>query len=326
MKELYDGKEYSPIREEYNMVRNKFLAITLSALLVFISGCNLAAPAAGTTPVAASATDPVPGVPLETQVALAVAATYDAQTAVANSAAATLAAMVSNTPEFTFTPSLTPTLTFTLTPNAPMVSVSVQTNCRSGPGSAYDIVGVFNVGQTSEIVGRSAATNYWIVKLPSNPTLTCTLWGQYATVVGDTSGLPVVNPPPTPTPKFTNTPTPNFTVSFVDTTSCSGEYAFQFQVDNTGSITWESIRIILTDNTAASTTTHVLDSFRSYEVCAVESNQLNLEPGEGGHVANVNPGQLSYDPAGHNFTAVFRLCSLDGLAGTCLDKTITFTP
>jgi hypothetical protein len=239
------------------MYKNKFLAISVTALLVFVSGCNLAS-----APVVVPATNPPPVVPLETQVAQAVAATYSVQTAIANAAAATLAAMVTNTPEntltpeFTLTPSLTPTLTFTLTPNAPMVSVSVQTNCRSGPGSAYDIVGVFNVGQTSEVVGRSAATDYWIVKLPSNPALTCTLWGKYATVVGNTSGLPVVNVPPTPTPKVTNTPTASFTVTYYAIEVCgAADWGIKFQISNNGSVTWESNRVIATDSITAESNT-----------------------------------------------------------------------
>ena len=41
--------------------------------------------------------------------------------------------------------------------------------------------------------------NYWIVNNPDRPG-ECWLWGQYASVSGDTSSLPVRTPPPTPTP------------------------------------------------------------------------------------------------------------------------------
>lgn len=305
----------------------KYMAIFASIFLILASGCNLP----GGTPVISGNTQD-PAIAIQTQVAGIVASTQAAQTALAEMVESTLAAMGTSTPEFTFTPSLsqtstfTPTPTVTLTPEVPMVSISVQTNCRSGPGTAYDKIGVMNVGETAEVVGISVYNDYWIIKLPANPAIICWLWGKYATVSGNTSGLPVSNPPPTPTPVATFTPVPNFSVSFVDNTFCAPQYAFQFQVDNTGSITWESIRIVVTDNTSMTTTTHTLDSFRSYEGCAIESNQLNLDPGEGGHVTNINPGQLSYNPSGHHFTAVFTLCSANGLAGTCLDKTITFNP
>ena len=299
----------------------KITVIFTLVFLIFTSGCNLPA---GIPLIGGDSPDPA--VVAQTQLAEIVASTYAAQTALAFAVNSTMAALATNTPEFTYTPSLTPTPTFTITPTVPMVSVSVQTNCRSGPGTPYDKIGVVNVGQTAEVVGRSIYSDYWIIKLPSNPAITCWLWGQYATVVGNTAGLPSINPPPTPTPKATLTPAPNFSVSFVDNTSCAPQHAFQFQVDNTGSVTWESIRITVKDNTTSTTTTHTLDSFRSYEGCTIESNQLNLEPGEGGHVANISPGQLAYDPSGHNFTAIFTLCSQDALLGTCLEKTITFNP
>jgi len=54
----------------------------------------------------------------------------------------------------------------TPTPGAPHVSVSVETNCRSGPGSAYAILGILKVGETAEVVGRSVFNDNWIIKLP----------------------------------------------------------------------------------------------------------------------------------------------------------------
>ena len=301
------------------MFMKKFLASIALTSLVFISACNLP----GGQP-AITKTPPAPAVPIETQVALGVAATAAAQTELANAVASTLAALATNTPEHTFTPSFTatssftPTPTVTLTPSVPMVSVSVETNCRSGPGTAYDSLGILSVGKNAEVVGRGAG-DYWIIKLPSNLAVTCWLWGQYATVVGNTTGLPVFIPPPTPTPAQ------NFTVSFLDTTACAPQYAFQFQVNNTGSITWESINIIITNTTTDTTTTPTLDSFRSYEGCPLEMDNLNLEPGEGGHVSNI-PGQLNYDPSGDHFTATFKLCSENGLTGICMEKTISFNP
>ncbi len=82
----------------------------------------------------------------------------------------------------------------------------------------------------------------------------------------------------------------------------------------------------LTDNTTATVFSHTRDSFRSYSGCVMEIEQQDLMPGESGTVSNVNPGQILYNPAGHNFTAVFRICSANGLAGTCLDKTLSFNP
>jgi hypothetical protein len=108
----------------------------------------------------------------------------------------------------TFTPTitLTPTSVPTGTSSVPMVSVSVDTNCRTGPGVVYDYVTGLLVGEKAEVVGKytSVSPTYWIIKKGS---ITCWLYGQYATVEGDISGLPEMVPPPSPTPVPTDTPT-----------------------------------------------------------------------------------------------------------------------
>lgn len=117
---------------------------------------------------------------------------------------------------FTATTALTPTITFTLPPSVPTVSVSVDTNCRTGPGVVYErLTGLF-VGERAEVIGKytSVTPNYWIIKKGS---VTCWLWGQYATVEGNTSNLPEMVPPPSPTPTFTPTPTVTPTITLTAT-------------------------------------------------------------------------------------------------------------
>ncbi|MBL8050610.1 MAG: hypothetical protein JNM46_05255 [Anaerolineales bacterium] len=112
----------------------------------------------------------------------------------------------SATPEFTATPQFTATPGASPTPSVPTVSVSTNTNCRTGPGLVYDLLGGLNVGQTAEIVGKNSSTGYWIIKLPNSATI-CWLFPQYATVSGNTANLPEYPVPPTPTPTKTSTPT-----------------------------------------------------------------------------------------------------------------------
>lgn len=102
-------------------------------------------------------------------------------------------------PASTSTPEFTPTITLTPTPSVPTVTVSVNTNCRTGPGTQYDIIGALVIGQSAEVVGKNSASNSWIIKTPGG-TGNCWLWGQYATVSGNTSGLPEYAIPSTPTP------------------------------------------------------------------------------------------------------------------------------
>ena len=106
-------------------------------------------------------------------------------------------------------PSNTPAplaVTFTGTPSAPEVRVTSNTNCRTGPSTAYDLVFTLNPGQTVPVVGKNTPTNYWIINNASGGT--CWLWGQNVVVTGDTSILPEYPPPPVPTAKFTKTPKP----------------------------------------------------------------------------------------------------------------------
>jgi hypothetical protein len=95
-----------------------------------------------------------------------------------------------------------------------MVSVSVDTNCRTGPGIVYDrLTGLF-VGEKAEVIGKftSVSPPYWIIRKDS---VTCWLWGQYASVEGNTANLPEMVPPPSPTP--TRTPTPSVTPTIAQT-------------------------------------------------------------------------------------------------------------
>ncbi|MBL8103473.1 MAG: hypothetical protein JNM02_13140, partial [Anaerolineales bacterium] len=110
------------------------------------------------------------------------------------------------TPGFTSTPGPTSTAEFTPTPSVPEVTVSTNTNCRTGPGTQYDLVGGLLVGQKAVVVGKNTSTGYWIINNPGQSG-TCWLWGQYATVSGNTAGLTEYAIPPTPTPSPTSTPT-----------------------------------------------------------------------------------------------------------------------
>jgi len=84
-----------------------------------------------------------------------------------------------STPEPTFTSAPV----FTETPAKVFVTVSANTNCRSGPTVDYEIIGALTIGQQAEVVGKSSTTNYWIINNPNGPG-TCWLWGEHATING----------------------------------------------------------------------------------------------------------------------------------------------
>jgi uncharacterized protein YgiM (DUF1202 family) len=210
------------------MIWKRIVTLIAAIALISLSACHLQAL----------------GPPLEGAVATALAQTQAAQTSLANALAGTLTAMIPATPTLTptspFTPTITdtPTPTFTLTLAAPMVSVSMDTNCRTGPGNVYDLIGGLKIGETAAVVGRDAYNQYWIIKNPDNLG-TCWIWGKYATVAGDTSKLPVIAAPPTPTPVPAVT---NVTVamgkSVVHVSSCIG----------TGHVGFQGVTVTITTN------------------------------------------------------------------------------
>ena len=166
--------------------------LTLLSLALLLSACGF------------------PSADVEDQVALSIAQTQLAQSQTALAGAdkgptretdsPLPVPTATQTPEPSKTP--TPTLTLTLTEESPTISVSVDTNCRSGPGKQYDIIGALLVGETAQVIGRTAGGQYWIVQNPDRAG-ECWLWDTYATVTGPTDSLPIYTPPPTPTPQFT---------------------------------------------------------------------------------------------------------------------------
>jgi hypothetical protein len=291
------------------MKHKMIIAVFIIPILLVISACNL----------------PISPIVQGDMLATLSAQTMSAQTNVADIVAGTLGAMATDTPPFTLTPSLTPSLTFTpsptLTPTPAVVtvSVSVDTNCRTGPGKVYDMTGSLLVGQTAEVVGRAADNQYWVIRDPKNPSNICWLWGYYATLTGNTGILPAFTPPPTPTP------VPSFTFSYNFWGVGPGYQCFKFDVKNTGAVTWESYAITLHNGAHATTATASSNEFIGYDNwCISTGSQLDLTPGETG-TASVKTF-IAYNPAGETFDVTLKLCSENGLVGTCVSKTITFIP
>lgn len=104
------------------------------------------------------------------------------------------------------TPMSLPTNTVTPTYSVPMLTIRDATNCRTGPGKAYELIVLYPVNRTLEIVGRYEPGNFWLVKSAESPTGTCWLWGEFADVVGSYWAVASVTPPPTPVATITPLP------------------------------------------------------------------------------------------------------------------------
>lgn len=244
-----------------------------------------------------------------------------------------------STPTITLTqvPSSTPFPTFTAVRGVPQVSVSVPTNCRMGPGTAYARVGALLVGEVAEVLGRSAdGRNYWIIRNPDRPGELCWLWGEFATLTGSTGALPAFTPPPTPTPlptftptrtpTVTNTPVPTagFTASYNGMENCTGTgWWVELQLQNTGGITFRSIAMTVRDTTTGTDLSLFSEDFTNRNGCTESDARAELSPGG---TRLVSSPVFTEDPSGRALRATITLCSNPGQSGTCITQPTNFTP
>ncbi len=83
-------------------------------------------------------------------------------------------------------------------PEKPTLTVSVNTNCRSGPSIKYPITGSIVTNSSFEVVARAPGSEpYVIIKNPGGGA-DCWAWLEHATITGDISGLPTVAIPAVP--------------------------------------------------------------------------------------------------------------------------------
>jgi len=90
-----------------------------------------------------------------------------------------------------------------------------QINVRSGPGTFYDKVGVLLTGQQVPAKGRSVGGEWVYIEYPGVTGSAAWVYSPLVEVFG--GELPIVEPPPTPTPLITATIDPTLAAQFVVT-------------------------------------------------------------------------------------------------------------
>lgn len=86
-------------------------------------------------------------------------------------------------------------------------------NVRAGPSTvAYEIVGVMVTGQQVPALGRSPGADWIQIAYPGVPGGVAWIWSDLVEVRGS---LPVIEPPPTPTPAVTATIDPTLAAQFL---------------------------------------------------------------------------------------------------------------
>ena len=96
-------------------------------------------------------------------------------------------------------PKPTPVTHITPSPTGATLKVRVPTNCRVGPGKAYEILSVLHTGKTANVVARHESQDFWVIENPEGSGY-CWVWGYYAAITGSKTDIPIWEAPPTPTP------------------------------------------------------------------------------------------------------------------------------
>jgi hypothetical protein len=225
---------------------------------------------------------------------------------------------------------ITPEMIATPTLEALTLTINKNSNCREGPANYYPLVVTLNAGDKVVVLGRNSHGDYFNVRPSGSSNESCWVWANYATLSGNTSGLPVFTAVPGPTLTFTPTPTatqaPTFSGKYISLTSCGAVYSLRFFIQNPSNTTWQSIRISILDNDTSTNFVHSSNTFTSYNGCSVEVSQNDLAKGEEGYVTTFNPGQFGYDPTGHSLTVTITLFSADNQNGTSSSHTYNVTP
>ena len=107
----------------------------------------------------------------------------------------TLQAFTQQAPTATSTSTPEPTATATAPFIPPVLTVSADTHCTTGPGTSYGIVFTLHPGTLAVPVAKDTAVNYWVIDAPNYAGSSCWISGQYATVTGNINNLPEVSAP-----------------------------------------------------------------------------------------------------------------------------------
>lgn len=103
-----------------------------------------------------------------------------------------------------------PTATF----EGPTILVPELVNVRLGPAVEYDQVGVLIAGQRAPALGRSEGGKWIQIAYPGVPGNIAWVYAPYVVLEPPSATLPIIEPPPTPTPRVTATVDPTFAAQF----------------------------------------------------------------------------------------------------------------
>jgi hypothetical protein len=301
---LVDHKEM--LARETMQKHKPFLFILLILMLVAVQACNMNK----STPTPSSAENDALLAARQTVAAISLTQTGSAPIF-------SPTASLTFTPTLISTPAFTPTPVYTATPTFPYVTLSVGTNCRSGPDKVFPLIDTFLPGQTIEVLGTNPSGEYWYVRSPNNKNVLCWMWGYYASG-GNLNNLFILTSPPSPTP----TPAPGFDFSYAELKTCGAMWWAQFNIQNTGGIALESISFSGKDTVTGNLLSDTENDFINND-CSSSSSITKLDPGAS---ATISSQVFTADPTGHKVNMTIKVCTQNDMTGQCISKGIDFTP
>jgi hypothetical protein len=244
------------------------------------------------------------------------------------------------TPTITFTPepptatslpadTVSPTFPYmgpsTATPMVlmPLLIVTVNTNCRTGPDKSFRVEGSLLKGETTTVHGIDTAGQYWYIRNPDPGLEFCWLSGKYATVSGDLALLPVMTAMPTPTVSPTSTPIPEFKMNYSKLEACNTWWV-DMELVNKGGLAFQSALIKIKEPLKGRTLSLSSNGFINADGCNTSTIVEDvLAPGKS---VIVSSPELGYDPSGKKLIVTISVCTEPDGDGLCLTETMTFKP
>lgn len=211
------------------------------------------------------------------------------------------------------TETLTPEPSATFTPEPPMAKVVRESNCRIGPGGAYDLVATYPVDQVLDVIGKGLAEGYWFVQNPEKPEELCYVSAQNVTIIGETASLPQFTPQPSPTAA------PYFLAKFWKFDACEGRSYAVFNIENAGSIPFRSVYIRVVEGKKGLSVDGSYNAFDLRVKCVLAKNIAPLNPGASGYVYSP---EFKWSGQGEKLKATIMACTEKNLKGTCVTQSL----
>jgi len=200
----------------------------------------------------------------------------------------------------TITPS--PTISSTPTPEQAVAYISQNTNCREGDQEVYGLVHTFLEGDSVNLMGKNNENTYWYIEDQQGGFTECWLWKKFATPEGNTDLLPVMYPPPTPTPVVALS---------IKNRGTSGNKVI-VEIQNNGNVTLQSYSATYKDKATSETVSLTSNQFGSAASIPI------------GRKAKVNSPSFSASPKGHKVTVSIKACTEDSMSGWCSSSSASF--